>query len=258
MSHLHKEIYGQGEPVVMLHGWAMHTGVWRKFAQALAVDQQVICLDLPGHGLSASIQPYTLESIVDAIAAELPEQACTLIGWSLGGSVALRLAEKYSQRIKSLVLVASNPVFVKTATWAGVSAQNLQSFAEQLQENSARTLLRFMSLQIQGTAEARASLKLVKESLQECAVAESEVLLSGLAILQTVDQREVLSQLQLPMLMILGGQDTLIPIQVGEQCKALQPMLQLHKMASAGHIPFITDETELVTRIQAFISGSQA
>ena len=73
MSELHQEIYGQGEPVVMLHVWAMHTGIWREFAQALASWHQVMCLDLPGHGLSVNISPYTLESIVDAVYAQLPE-----------------------------------------------------------------------------------------------------------------------------------------------------------------------------------------
>ena len=146
---LHKEVYGLGEPVVMLHGWAMHTGVWRDFAQQIAEQHQVICMDLPGHGLSTSVSPYTLESVVDAIVKELPEQASVIVGWSLGGNIALRLAEKYPQRVKSLVLIASNPHYIKTESWPGMDAQVFKQCASNFKNNSAQTLLLFMSLHIQ-------------------------------------------------------------------------------------------------------------
>ena len=253
MTALHKEVYGQGDPIVMLHGWAMHTGIWRDFALALADNRHVVCLDLPGHGLSASITPYTLESMVDVICRELPEQACTIVGWSLGGNVALRLAEKYPHRIKSLVLISSNPHFLKSESWPGVNPQFLKEFANNLQKNCAPTLLRFMSLQVQGMADVKSSLKQIKVAMQECAVPASEVLLSGLVILQTVDQRKTLSSLKIPVLMILGEQDALVPVLVGERCQSLQTLIDLKVIAEAGHIPFITDQKQVLTLIQDFM-----
>ncbi len=250
---LYKEVYGQGEPVIMLHGWAMHTGVWRTFAKALATNRQVVCLDLPGHGLSANVRPYTLESIVDAVCAELPEHACVLVGWSLGGNVALRLAEKYPHRIKSLVLIASNPHFIKADSWLGMDSQMLKEFANNLQKNCAQTILRFMNLQVQGMLEAKTSLKEIKIAMQECAFPVPEVLMGGLEILQTVDQRKALSSLKIPVLMILGEQDTLVPVLVGEQCQAQQPRIDLKIIAGAGHIPFITDHNQMLTLIQDFL-----
>lgn len=256
MTILHKEVYGQGEPVVMLHGWAMHTGVWRVFAEALAKRRQVICLDLPGHGLSESVQPYTLDSVVDAIFAELPEQACTLVGWSLGGSVALRLTEKYPQRIKSLVLIASNPHFVKTGLWQGMPVQALNEFANNVQKNSVQTLLRFMSIQVQQMDDKKSCLKQIKMTMQECAPPVPEVLMAGLAILHTADLRVALSRLKIPMVMILGELDTLVPVVVGEQCRSLQAQLKLEVIAGAGHIPFITHQQQVLTLMQAFMRRS--
>lgn len=251
---LHKEVYGQGDPVVMLHGWAMHSGVWREFAQALATEHQVVCLDLPGHGLSANMTPYTLESVVDAIHAQLPEQASVLLGWSLGGNIALRLAEKYPRKIKSLVLIACNPHFLKTESWPGVHPQILNEFAKNLQHKPVSTLLRFMSLQLQGGQGAKSVLKQIKAALQACPMPEPAVLVAGLAVLQTIDQRETLSRLKLPILMILGGQDSLVPESVGEACQLLQAQADVQIIPGAGHIPFITEQKQVLALLQDFMS----
>lgn len=251
---LHEEVYGDGELIVMLHGWAMHTGVWRDFAQLLAVEHQVVCLDLPGHGLSASITPYTLESVVDAIYAQLPEQSCVLVGWSLGGNIALRLAEKYPQRIKSLVLIASNPHFVKTASWPGMRSRVLQEFADNLQKNCSQTLLRFTTLQVQGKEDAKSSLKQIKRAMGECALPEIEILMSGLSILQVIDQREILRDLKIPVLMIFAERDTLVPAAVAEQCRLLSKQIDLEIIPGAGHIPFITHRQQMLNILQGFIA----
>lgn len=256
MTGLHKEVYGHGEPIVMLHGWAMHTGVWRDFARVLAQKNQLICLDLPGHGCSESIDPFTLETVVEAVYAELPEQACVLVGWSLGGNIALRLAEKYPRRIKSIVLIASNPHFLKTDGWAGMDLKVLNEFATNLQKKCVPTLLRFMSLQVQGKADAKASLRQVKFAMQECEPPAPEVLAAGLKVLQTADQRKALSRLKQPVLMILGECDTLVPVLVGKQCKALQAQIELHVIVGAGHIPFVTDRTQLCALVLGFMRQS--
>ena len=256
MTVLHKEIYGQGEPVVMLHGWAMHTGVWRVFAEALAAQAQVMCLDLPGHGFSESVEPYTLEQLVEVIYAELPEQPCTLVGWSLGGAVALRLAEKYPQRIKSLVLIASNPHFIKTDEWQGVPVQTLNEFTRNVQKNSAQTLLRFLSMQVQQMDDSKSCLKKIKLAMQECVPPELKVLMAGLVILQATDLRPALSHLNIPAMMILGELDTLVPVLLGKQCQILQAQLRLEVIAGAGHIPFITHQQQVLTLMHEFMQRS--
>ncbi len=253
MTALHQEVYGHGDPVVMLHGWAMHTGVWRDFAQLLAAEHQVICLDLPGHGLSTSIAPYTLDAVVNAIYKQLPEQGVALVGWSLGGNIALRLAEKYPQCVKSLLLIATNPHFLETDSWPGMSPQLVQEFASNLQKNCMQTLMRFLSLQVQGKPDTKSSLKQIKRAMQECALPEAEALMGGLNVLKTIDQRKTLSNLNKPVLMILGELDTLVPESVGRQCQLLSPQIDLKIIPGAGHIPFITDQKRLLTLMQEFM-----
>ncbi len=52
MAGLHVEVTGQGEPLVMLHGWGMHGGLWSGAAEQLSQHFTVMAVDLPGHGYS--------------------------------------------------------------------------------------------------------------------------------------------------------------------------------------------------------------
>ena len=58
MSKIHIETFGTGQPIVLVHGWAMHTGIWRDFAITLSNFYRVICVDLPGHGRSEAIADF--------------------------------------------------------------------------------------------------------------------------------------------------------------------------------------------------------
>ncbi len=252
---LHTEVLGAGqsESMVMLHGWAMHTGIWYGFAERLAEQASVLCIDLPGHGRSESVEPFTLEAVVDAIYQVLPEQPCVLLGWSLGGNIALRLAEKYPQRVKSLILMASNPCFVEKEAWAGVDGRVLKAFAVNMQKNGAATLLRFMSLQVQGMSDMKSCLQKIKTAMQACAMPTETVLMGGLAILQAVEQRNALQTIKIPVQIILGDQDNLVPACVAEQCKQLKDGIEVQIIKGAGHVPFISHEQSVVTLVQNFV-----
>jgi len=72
VTKIYLETYGKGKPIVLVHGWAMHTGIWREFAKQLALNYQVTCIDLPGHGRSEKIDPFTLERISDELVNIIP------------------------------------------------------------------------------------------------------------------------------------------------------------------------------------------
>ena len=195
---IHKEIYGQGEPLVLIHGWAMHTGVWRIFAQQLSQHYQVICLDLPGHGLSETIEPYTLECISNALIEAVPETSFSVLGWSLGASVALTMARQYPLRVNSLILLAGNPVFVQQGEWAGIDPVLLEDFANNLSLNCSETLLGFLALQVNNLPNAKSILIDLKKAMQECNPPTEKVLQSGLGILKQADLRGDLTALKCP------------------------------------------------------------
>ncbi|MBP9131466.1 MAG: alpha/beta fold hydrolase, partial [Steroidobacteraceae bacterium] len=89
---LHVEIRGTGPDLVLLHGWALHGGMWGPWLDELGRRARLHLIDLPGHGRSAwPAGASTLRDLARAVSPHVPNGAAVL-GWSLGGMVALELA----------------------------------------------------------------------------------------------------------------------------------------------------------------------
>jgi len=283
VTKIHLETFGKGKPIVLVHGWAMHAGIWREFAKQLAQNYRVTCIDLPGHGRSEKIDPFTLERISDELVNIIPpappfskggdeltycpregsEQSppfekgglggiCWL-GWSLGATVVLDIADRYPERVSSLVLLAGNPSYTQTEQWPGMDTGLLDDFAGHLNKNCQATLLRFLSLQVNGLPDRKVLLKALKESVFECDAPDENTLQGGLKILKEADLRPVLSGLTIPVSVILGGLDTLVPVAVGQKMQQLLPSLELNIIDRAGHVPFLSHSRETLAIISRFM-----
>ena len=108
--NLYYEIHGTGEPLVLLHGGLGSTDMFGELLPSLSKIRRVITVDLQGHGRTADIErPLSYEAMADDIAALLKnlgiEQA-DIMGYSLGGGVALRTAIQHPEAVQKLVLVS--------------------------------------------------------------------------------------------------------------------------------------------------------
>lgn len=253
MSGIHREIIGRGRPLVMIHGWAMHSGIWRDFARQLAEHRQVICLDLPGHGRSAMVEPFDLPTVSAALFDAIPVNRFDVLGWSLGATVALDMAARCPERVQSLLMLAGNPRFVKSADWPGVRPEVLDGFASLLGEDARLTLQRFLGLQVQGLADGRQLLQQLRLAVQECDAPALDALQGGLRILKNSDLRATLAGLRCPITVLQGDRDTLIPRQTGYAMQALNPHIQCHTLENAGHVPFLTHARQLADIVAAVL-----
>ena len=130
---VHVESAGAGAPLVLLHGWAMHGGLFGPLVPGLARRHRVHVVDLPGHGHSPPVEPYTLEAIVAALRQAFAgePQPLTLVGWSFGATVALAWALTAPERIERMALVCASPRFVANEDWApAMSAVTLARFGD--------------------------------------------------------------------------------------------------------------------------------
>jgi len=231
----------------------MHTGVWRDFAKQLGRYYQVVCVDLPGHGRSESIEPFSLERISEALINVLPIEPFNLLGWSLGATVAMDLAERFPERVKSLIVLAGNPQFVKTQDWPGVKSETLEGFAELLKSDVQKTLIRFLALQVNGLAHGKSLLQQLKKSILEVPSPSQQILQSGLDILKNTDKREFVASNVLPVNLLLGDKDTLVPADSAQAVKQLNPNIHYQILPSAGHAPFLSHTEELISKIIAML-----
>ena len=104
-------VLGQGPPLILLHGFDSSFLEYRRLAPLLSQNFQLVIPDLFGFGFSprprdAIYGPKAVLSHLDALLDEIPDSPCGLIGASMGGSVAVEMARRHPQRIKTLMLLA--------------------------------------------------------------------------------------------------------------------------------------------------------
>lgn len=257
MAELYWQRFGSGSPLVMIHGWAMHSGIWRDFAKQLGQSFQVHCVDLPGHGRSDAITPFNLEQITEQLAANCELASASWLGWSMGANVAMAMAKQYPERVDALVVIAGNPCFSAKPDWPGINAKALGLFADNLSKDYQQTLHRFLALQTRGIANAKTLLMQLELTVNECDTPDIVTLQEGLEILKSVDQRADLAKIICPALVVLGAQDTLVPAKVFKEISALVPNWQVQVLERVGHLSFLSEPALLDQRISDFLLQKQ-
>lgn len=253
---LYVERLGTGPDLVLLHGWGMNGAVFDGIKTELSKQFRLHIIDLPGFGYSADlgIEDPDLSSWLDLMLKALPERA-HLLGWSLGGMLAIRLAFLYPERVLSLITVASSPRFVAEPEWPGVKPEVLTSFSAQLQADTHKTLERFLAIQALGSASARDDVRILRERLQSRPAPLHQALRMGLSLLQELDLRAELTTLDIPSLHLFGRLDGLVPARVLDVWpRASASNAVLHLFVDSSHAPFITETVEFIRVVSEFIA----
>ncbi len=247
-------ISGQGSAIALLHGWGLHGGIWETLVPKLAENYTVHNIDLPGFGYSPVYNgDYNLDYLVDSVADVLPEE-CVLLGWSLGGLVATKLAINYPEKIKKLITVSSNPSFVANDNWQGMKLDVLESFIGYLEEDYEGTLIRFLGIQTMGSKTQKDDLKMLKDTVFIHGQPSKKALRGGLQILKDNDLTEQLKQIKIPMLRLYGRLDALVPNKVCAAVDSLHQLSESKVYRKSAHAPFLSQFDEFYADLSQFIA----
>lgn len=253
---LHVEVRGAGPDLALLHGWALHGGTWGPWIDRLAERFRLHVVDLPGHGRSPWEGAIVdLPGLARAVAPAVPRGAAVL-GWSLGGQVALELARTNPGHVAALVLIATTPCFVsRGGDWPhGMSPEVLQGFADGLAADYRRTVTNFLTLQAWGDEHANEALRSLRAALATHGEPEQVALRTGLDLLRTTDLRAGLAGIGCPALVIAGSHDRLTPPAAGRELAALLPAARYLEVPRCGHAPFLSHPGEVLVAVQEFLS----
>ena len=247
----HIERRGTGVPLVLLHGWGFHSGIWTGVSEGLYQNFEIYAVDLPGCGLSP-LSSYQFDDLIPSLLAHLPEQFY-LLGWSLGGMIAMQMALLAPKRVLKLISVASSPCFVAELSWPGMSPQVLNNFALRLQDNSVKTLSEFLLLQSGQGEQGRLMYKRLLPGLKR-SQPHPEALSSGLSVLKNQDLRADIERLESPTLFLYGALDSIVPQSVALEVKALLPSSEYTVFKKSAHAPFLTHQDLFIERLRDFLS----
>jgi pimeloyl-[acyl-carrier protein] methyl ester esterase len=247
-------IHGRGPDLVLLHGWAMHSGIWGGLVDLLAEQFRVHLVDLPGHGINrhTPLSP-DLNEVADLILSKLPP--AVWIGWSLGGLITLAAALRQPGRVKKALLVAATPCFSRSPGWdCGVDVAAQQAFADALENDFEGSLKQFW-LQCFGANLIDESLHLLGKTSVLDHLPSKNTMQTGLHLLYGSNLLGDLSRCEVPTLFVGGTRDRTIKPESFARAAELMPAADSRLIQAAGHAPFISHEDRFMDIISEFYQG---
>jgi pimeloyl-[acyl-carrier protein] methyl ester esterase len=231
---------GAGHPLVLFHGWGFDQLIWDSLTLEIKDQFQVYVVDLPGFGQSP-LMPWP--TFKERLLTILPKQFAVL-GWSLGGLYATRLALEAESRVTHLINVASSPRFIRDDVWPGVESQVLKTFMADLLRDPDGVRSQFIALQ---SAQQPVSVNLNSFT-------SVEGLKAGLDVLANWDLREPLNQLDMPVCYMFGRLDAITPRQTIQVMQGQYPQFDYVLFKKAAHMPFLSHKADFVTELTRFLT----
>lgn len=239
----------------LIHGWAMHGGLFDDLVGAWP-EADWRRLDLPGHGQRCDEGwPEDTDVLIDAVLADLPDGSW-LLGWSLGGLIAMQAALRAPDRLAGLLLIAATPSLIRRPHWPNaVDPALLKAMALELAGDPEAVVQRFLALEMHGAVNARSDLKQLRERAFAHGMPRKQALLAGLAHLAETDLTARLEALELPVRLIGGRRDKLVPWAALEAVAERVPDAELLRIPGAAHAPFLTDPGAVAAAVRGWTHG---
>lgn len=247
------ETLGDGMDLVLLHGWGLHSEFFRPWLPHVLPQCRVHLIDLPGHGLSPAVTPFTLDTMAHAVAHSMAGVAplYAVAGWSLGGAVALRMAIDFPDRISHVVTLASAPRFLRADDWTHATTPHaLELLRSGLHRDYAGTLAQFFELNLATRWPVLSAT--LKHLTGQRPPTQRIALDDGIALTSGVDLRDEVARIRAPLLAISGRLDRLSYSQSSAWLAARTGGTHL-ELAHAAHAPHLSHGEETAAAVLAHL-----
>lgn len=240
---IHYTVRGEGEPVVLLHGFMDSIQSWRKNIGALAINHRVYAIDALGFGASERVvEPiYSLKrgaSLLHQFFDTLSIPRATIIGHSMGGALALQFAYDFPARVHKLVLIAPATYyyanwprrgFASIPRWLARGAMGLQTMAPPMFQTGMANAYGDAAMLDDESVSLRLRTRQVRGS--------ADALLSMTISPRETDLPQGLSDINAPSLIVWGARDRVLPVADSRRHVEALPNAELRIVETAGHLP---------------------
>lgn len=238
---IYYESHGSGEPLLLING-IFDVGFWACQVPAFSKGREVIVFDNRGIGRTEASWPYSVETfaedalgLIDALGVEKTD----LLGFSLGGCIALELAARYSERIGKMVLGGAYNRF------SALGVYRTNTLAKMVAEGVPfdRVLMSFMPwmfserfFELEGSPEG-----FIANALKNPYPTSSEGLLGLSGALAEYNGLPDLGVIEKPVLVISGSEDLIVPVRLSKELADGIPGAELMVIHGAAHSMLIED-----------------
>jgi len=248
---------GQGRPLVLLHGWAMSAAAFQELAGLLAENYRVLIPDLPGHGKSSPADQNDLVGLSDLLTDWLLSQSvepCVLVGWSLGGMLSLQIASDGKLPVERLALIGSTPKFTIGDDWSfGLPPTQVRAMARNLKRQFETTLSEFFSLTFIGEKISIDRLRTIRNfAVRASSLPDQTVAFELLNMLAEQDQRDILTDIHIPAMVLHGELDQVSPVGAGRAMADMLPLSEFVPFPGIGHAPFLSKPHDVAASLLEF------
>lgn len=259
----------QKQRLVFIPGWGAGYRVWEHLAEKLSAYFDIKFIDLLcdpelslGEGSNRNdLEDMSLAAIdgfIDKVADQIPLSS-TVIGWSLGGMIATKIAHRYQSKVSKLILIASNLSFVERPDWpCAMDVRTFQDFVDAFRSKPIKTGKRFIALQAQGIKKRKPLITLLDKSSALCSTNRSQEL-SLLNLLGELNNTEELFNIEAPLLAVFGENDALVPISAAMQIRAASSGFRINTgfyveiIEACGHVPQLSHPDKLFELVSHFL-----
>lgn len=242
---------GKGNVVVFVHGFVESKHIWNSYAHEMASKYRVICIDLPGHGLSENLgethSMSLMAELVYSLLNDLGIKSCVLIGHSMGGYVALAFAKKHESMLKGLIL------FHSQANSDSLQAKtNRDRLVEIVRNNKSQFITSFFPSLLAECNREKYSDEIQMLRNEAHFISKEGIIAAILGIKEREDMRAMLGKLKIEVLFILGHSDERIPIELVKDQLVLSKKINHIILNNVGHLGFIEAKEKCYTTINQF------
>lgn len=244
---------GEGSPLVLLHGFAGSIDTWQPISLELAKTHEVIAIDILGHGktdATKQVQRYSMKEIsldLNELFRQLGLENFDLLGYSMGGRLALYFAYHYPKRVNRLLLESSSPGLKTEEERTERQAKDCV-LAEQILSNGMDWFVRYwQTLPIfmvenchQGTKQGLNNLHLLQKNAVPIGLANS---LKGMGTGAQDSLWPVLKEISCKTALICGANDKKF-CTINKEMQSMMPNAKQIIVASAGHRVHLENPSE--------------
>jgi pimeloyl-ACP methyl ester carboxylesterase len=244
---------GEGKPIVLIHGFAGSKQYWSKVLVELSQNCRVIAVDLPGHGDSLmGSENYSIEDMAKSIKQLLERlelDQVTMFGHSLGGYITLAFAELYPENLNGFSLIHStaNPDSAEAKT-------GRESNAKKVLEEGADSFIRGLVNKLFSPENTEVNADEIKKTIEiGLSTSINGIVSALLAMKDRPDRNDVLENTKLPVLLVAGEQDQIIP--PDKTFSVNKDNLKKVLIKDSGHMSMYEQPAELVKTMKTFLAN---